>query len=72
MLTEVGAFHVIFADLYARHTTGLLRWALQAWFVLVVFSTVLTAQHHVADTVGGFAIATVYFCLFRYEETLPS
>ena len=66
------AFRTILADLYARHTTGVLRWVVHGWFVLIGFSTLLTAQHHVADIVGGFALAGVCFYFFRYEAAKPA
>lgn len=59
------ALRTILADTYARHTKGVLRWTLHVWFSLIGFSTVLTYQHHVLDVVGGFALATLCFYLFR-------
>ena len=63
------AFRTILADLYARHTRGLIRLASHAWFVLIGFSTLLTRQHHIADIFGGFVVAAVCFYLFRYEKS---
>ena len=62
----------ILADLYAQHTQRLARGAIQAWFSLVGFSTVLTYQHHVIDVVGGFVLAAFCFYLFReFVHPLP-
>jgi membrane-associated phospholipid phosphatase len=54
----------ILASLYARHTRGPVRLALNVWFSLIGFSTVLTYQHHVVDVAGGFVLAAVCFYLF--------
>ena len=58
-------FRTILANLFARHTKGVMRVASHIWFCLIGFSTVLTYQHHVVDVVGGFALAAVCFYLFR-------
>lgn len=55
----------ILADLYARHTTGLVRGGVHVWFSLVGVSTVFTYQHHVVDVAGGFALAAVCFWAVR-------
>jgi protein-tyrosine phosphatase/membrane-associated phospholipid phosphatase len=55
----------ILVDLYARHTTGLLRAGIHIWFSLIGLSTVFTYQHHVIDVVGGFALAAVCFWAVR-------
>jgi protein-tyrosine phosphatase/membrane-associated phospholipid phosphatase len=55
----------ILVDLYARHTTGLLRAGMHAWFSLIGLSTVFTYQHHVIDVVGGFVLAAVCFWAVR-------
>jgi protein-tyrosine phosphatase/membrane-associated phospholipid phosphatase len=56
---------VILADTYRRHTSGLVRLAMTAWFVLVGVSTVFTYQHHVIDVIGGLVLATVVLYLLR-------
>lgn len=66
------AFRTILADLYARHTKGVIRWASHVWFVLIGFSTLLTCQHHFVDVVAGFVLAAVCFYLFRYENKRSS
>ena len=66
------AFRTILADLYAKHTKGVVRLASHAWFILIGFSTLLTYQHHFVDIVGGFVLAAICFYLFREEkERLP-
>ena len=62
------AFRTILADLYAKHTKGLLRLTSHIWFALIGFSTLLTYQHHFVDIVGGFVLAAICFYLFRYEN----
>jgi membrane-associated phospholipid phosphatase len=61
-------FRTILADLYARHTKRVVRWASHVWFILIGFSTLLTWQHHFVDIVGGFVLAAICFYLFRYEN----
>ena len=62
------AFRTILADLYAKHTKGVIRWASHLWFVLIGFSTLLTYQHRLVDIVGGFALAAICFYLYREEN----
>jgi membrane-associated phospholipid phosphatase len=62
------AFRTILADLYATHTTGVVRLASHAWFILIGFSTVLTYQHHIVDVAGGFVIVAICFHLFREDK----
>lgn len=62
-------FRTILADLYARHSKGMIRLASHAWFFLIGLSTLLTRQHHFVDIVGGFVLAVICFYLFRYENT---
>ncbi|MBM4069013.1 MAG: phosphatase PAP2/dual specificity phosphatase family protein [Planctomycetes bacterium] len=58
------ALRTLLAEIYARHTRGLLRVIILAWFSLIGFSTVLTHQHHLVDIAGGFLLAgfAFYFC----------
>jgi len=58
----------ILADLYAKHTRGVIRFASHVWFSLIGFSTLLTYQHHFVDIVGGFVLAAICFYLFREEK----
>jgi protein-tyrosine phosphatase len=57
------AFLTILAQHYSRHTRGLLRIAMNIWFVLVGLSTLFTYQHHLMDVVAGFAlgVSCIYF-----------
>jgi 1-acyl-sn-glycerol-3-phosphate acyltransferase/membrane-associated phospholipid phosphatase len=52
---------VILADAYGRHSRGVVRAALTAWFVLVVSSTVFVYQHHIVDVAGGMLLAGFVF-----------
>jgi hypothetical protein len=63
------ALCTILADLYARHTRGILRHASNIWFVLIGLSAVLTYQHHVIDVVAGFALGA--YCLYFFPEATP-
>ena len=61
------ALRTILAELYARHTRGVLRAASNIWFVLIGLSAVLTYQHHVMDVVAGFALGA--YCLYFFPES---
>jgi membrane-associated phospholipid phosphatase/predicted protein tyrosine phosphatase len=62
----------ILADLYARHTKGAMRAAVQVWFSLIGVSTLLTYQHHFVDVAGGFLLALICCYLFcEHQEHLP-
>jgi protein-tyrosine phosphatase len=63
------ALRTLLADLYARHTRGLLRHMSNIWFVLIGLSAVLTYQHHVMDVVAGFALGA--YCLYFIRESQP-
>ena len=66
-------FRTILANLYAKHTKGVIRFASHVWFVLIGFSTLLTYQHHFVDIVGGFVLAAICFVLFQEQNArLPS
>jgi protein-tyrosine phosphatase/membrane-associated phospholipid phosphatase len=60
------ALWAILIGVYTRSTRGLLRIAIVIWFVLILFSTVLTYQHHFIDVVGGFVLAG--FCFYLIPE----
>jgi membrane-associated phospholipid phosphatase len=60
-----AALMLILADVYFRHTRGLVRFAVAVWFALIALSPVLTYQHHLIDIFGGFVLAVVCFAVFR-------
>lgn len=60
------ALLVVLWDLYHRHTSGVVRWGLAAWFALIGVSPLLTYQHHAIDLVGGFALGVL--CLHMLGE----
>src|SRR4051812_2107112 len=61
------ALRTILAELYARHTRGILRHASNIWFVLIGLSAVLIYQHHFMDVVAGFALGV--YCLYFFPES---
>jgi protein-tyrosine phosphatase len=63
------ALCLILADVYARHTRGVVRGLLYIWFGLIILSTVLTWQHHLVDVAGGVVVAGFAFSLFRESGT---
>ena len=67
-----AALMLILLDVYFRHSRGLIRIAIIAWFSLIAVSPVLTYQHHVVDIAGGFVLAACCFCLFRERFLLAS
>jgi membrane-associated phospholipid phosphatase len=60
-----AALMLILAQVYFRHTRGLVRFAIAVWFALIALSPVLTYQHHLIDIFGGFMLAAVCFAVFR-------
>jgi protein-tyrosine phosphatase/membrane-associated phospholipid phosphatase len=62
------ALCLILADVYARHTRGIVRALLYAWFGLIGISTVLTWQHHLVDIAGGIVLGVFAFYLFRESD----
>ncbi len=67
-----AALMLILVDVYFRHSRGLIRIAIIAWFSLIAVSPVLTYQHHVVDIAGGFVLAACCFWLFRERFLLAS
>jgi protein-tyrosine phosphatase/membrane-associated phospholipid phosphatase len=61
------ALRTILAYHYGRRTRGALRFALQVWFSLIGFSTLLAYRHHTVDVIGGFILAAWCFYLIREE-----
>ncbi len=62
------ALCLLLADVYARHSRGLVRGLCYTWFCLIGISTVLTWQHHLIDIAGGLVLAGFAFHLFREED----
>jgi len=62
------ALRTVLANLYARHTRGIVRACSNVWFSLIGFSTLLTWQHHFVDIVGGFVLAAIAFYVFRENQ----
>jgi predicted protein tyrosine phosphatase len=60
---------MILADLYGRHTRGIVRALSNIWFVLIAVSTILTWQHHLVDVAGGFVLGAFAFYLFRESDS---
>ena len=63
-----AALMLILADLYVRHTRGIVRGAIVIWFLLIALSPLFTYQHHVIDIAGGFVLAGVCFWIFRIPD----
>ena len=59
------ATSIIVWTIFGRHLKGTLRWAMHAWFGLVVLSTLLTRQHHLDDVLGGAALGAISCLVFR-------
>ena len=51
---------------YVSHTRGLVRRTIQAWFVLIVLSTLFTWQHHFIDVATGQALGLL--CLYTFPD----
>ena len=60
------ALRTVLADHYHRHTRGVVRVAMHAWFSLIGLSTLLVWQHHVVDVFAGFVLGG--FCLLAASE----
>jgi membrane-associated phospholipid phosphatase len=56
---------------YRDRTAGPARGLLGTWFALIVASTVLTHQHHVADVAGGLGVAALAAALFPARPAAP-
>jgi membrane-associated phospholipid phosphatase len=63
-----AALMLILADVYFRHTRGLLRTTIVVWFALIALSPILTYQHHLIDIFGGFVLAALCFLIFRDRD----
>ena len=63
-----AALMLILADVYVRHTRGIVRWAIVVWFLLIALSPLLTYQHHLIDIAGGFVLAGLCFWIFRTPD----
>ena len=62
------ALCMLLADLYVRHTRGIVRVLAHIWFGLIAVSTILTWQHHLVDLAGGFLLAAFAFHIFRESD----
>jgi predicted protein tyrosine phosphatase len=60
---------LILADIYGRHTRGIVRVLVYVWFGLIALSTILTWQHHLVDVAGGVVLAGFAFYLFRESDS---
>jgi membrane-associated phospholipid phosphatase len=63
-----AALMLILADVYLRHTRGIVRAAIIVWFILIALSPVLTYQHHLIDIAGGFVLAALCCWMFRDQD----
>jgi len=63
-----AALMLILADVYLRHTRGLVRLAIIVWFALIALSPILTYQHHLIDIAGGFALGALCLWMFRNRD----
>jgi membrane-associated phospholipid phosphatase len=61
------ALALLLWPLYARHTSGRLRWLVHGWFLLMVASPLFTWQHHVLDVATGAMLGQV--CVFAFPES---
>lgn len=59
------ALCLILADIYGRHTRGVVRALLFGWFALIALATVFTWQHHIVDVAGGAVLGAFAFYLVR-------
>jgi membrane-associated phospholipid phosphatase len=66
------ALLVLLWAVYRRHVRGLLRRAVQLWFVLIGVSTVLTRQHHLIDVLTGLALGAVCLYLVPDGQSSPA
>jgi hypothetical protein len=57
---------------YNRHTRGMLRLLVHAWFVMVGISTLLTWQHGVPDIVTGWMLGMLCWWLYPDESRARS
>lgn len=61
------ALLVLLAAVFFKHTRGIIRIAIAAWFALIAVSPLLVYQHHVIDLVGGAMLGLAALHLFREE-----
>jgi len=63
-----AALMLIVADVYVRHSNGIVRAAVIVWFILIALSPIFTYQHHLIDIAGGFILAGICFWIFRDHD----
>jgi protein-tyrosine phosphatase len=63
---------MIVADMYGRHTRGIVRILCYTWFGMIGIATLLTWQHHVVDIAGGVVLGGFAFYFFRPHRSQHS
>ena len=56
---------LIMLDVYYKRTIRFACFGVNAWFLIIALSTVLTYQHHLTDVAGGIIVGMASLYLFR-------